>query len=89
MQTDRDVLLHFYQTTGGEDWTHQEGWAENASDLGSWFGVTVNGEGRVEKLELQVTLTRDRFFVKRNIGINACGKSYCTSSNVCANCRLI
>ncbi|CAN0410607.1 unnamed protein product [Ectocarpus sp. 8 AP-2014] len=51
-ETDREVLLHFFRSTGGESWTHQEGWAENADDLGSWHGVTSNAEGRVVKLEL-------------------------------------
>ncbi|CAM9834987.1 unnamed protein product, partial [Ectocarpus sp. 6 AP-2014] len=50
-ETDREVLLHFFRSTGGESWTHQEGWAENADDLGSWCGVTSNAEGRVVKLE--------------------------------------
>ncbi|CBN78377.1 LRR-GTPase of the ROCO family, putative pseudogene (Partial), partial [Ectocarpus siliculosus] len=51
-ETDREVLLHFFRSTGGESWTHQEGWAENADDLGSWYGVMSNAEGRVVKLEL-------------------------------------
>ncbi|CBJ25495.1 LRR-GTPase of the ROCO family [Ectocarpus siliculosus] len=52
-QTDRETLLHFYRTAGGESWTCKDGWAENADDLGSWHGVTTNAEGRVVKLELQ------------------------------------
>ncbi|CAB1104970.1 unnamed protein product [Ectocarpus sp. CCAP 1310/34] len=51
-EIDREVLLHFFRSTGGNCWTHQEGWAENADDLGSWYGVTSNAEGRVVKLEL-------------------------------------
>ncbi|CAM9749420.1 unnamed protein product [Ectocarpus sp. 4 AP-2014] len=51
-ETDREVLLHFFRSTGGESWTHQEGWAQNADDLGSWYGVTSNADGRVVKLEL-------------------------------------
>lgn len=49
---DRKVLLRLYQATGGGSWKHQDGWAENAADLGSWYGVTTNAEGRVVKLEL-------------------------------------
>ncbi|CAM9956223.1 unnamed protein product [Ectocarpus sp. 12 AP-2014] len=52
-QMDREALLHFYRTTGGESWTCKDGWAENADDLGSWHGVTTNAEGRVVKLELE------------------------------------
>ncbi|CAN0516261.1 unnamed protein product, partial [Ectocarpus sp. 12 AP-2014] len=50
---DREVLLHFFRFTSGESWTRQEGWAENADDLGSWYGVTSNADGRVVKLELR------------------------------------
>ncbi|CAM9384351.1 unnamed protein product, partial [Ectocarpus sp. 8 AP-2014] len=58
-EADREVLLHFFRTTGGELWTHQDGWAENADDLDSWYGVTINAEGRVVKLEVHGE--RDRF----------------------------
>lgn len=53
VETDREVLLHLYKTTGGESWWKKDGWAENATDLGSWYGVTTNAEGRVVKLELK------------------------------------
>ncbi|CAM9487752.1 unnamed protein product [Scytosiphon promiscuus] len=52
IDTDRRVLLRFYRTTGGRSWTHRKGWEENAIDLGSWYGVTTNREGRVVKLDL-------------------------------------
>ncbi|CAN0353599.1 unnamed protein product [Pylaiella littoralis] len=50
---DRDVLLLLHQTTDGESWIRKEGWAQNATDLGSWHGVTTNADGRVVKLELK------------------------------------
>eukprot|EP00752_Nemacystus_decipiens_P009015 g8047.t2 len=52
-ETDRDVLLHLYRTTCGGSWKYRGGWAENAHDPSSWYGVTTNEDGRVEKLELQ------------------------------------
>ncbi|CAN0334539.1 unnamed protein product, partial [Scytosiphon promiscuus] len=52
VDTDRRVLLRFYRTTGGRSWTHRKGWEENAIDLGSWYGVTTNREGRVVKLDI-------------------------------------
>ena len=52
-ETDRDVLLHLYRTTCGESWKYRDGWAENAEDLSSWYGVTTDENGRVVKLELQ------------------------------------
>lgn len=47
------MLLRLYRTSGGESWSRQDGWAENEDDLGGWFGVTTNAEGRVVKLELE------------------------------------
>lgn len=61
METDRDVLLHFYQTTGGGSWKYQTGWEENAENLGSWYGVTTNRNDRVVKLELQGNYLDVRF----------------------------
>ncbi|CAN0357944.1 unnamed protein product [Ectocarpus sp. 12 AP-2014] len=52
-KADREVLLQFFRLTGGESWTHQEGWAKHADDLDGWYGVTTNAEGRVVKLELR------------------------------------
>lgn len=52
MATDRDVLLHLYHTTGGESWKFRDGWAENAADLSTWYGVETNEDGRVVTLEL-------------------------------------
>ena len=74
-QTDREVLLSVYRTTGGQSWTHREGWAENADDLGRWFGVTVGGEGRVVKLELQGKVTQGLRNEQKGESNNVCGKS--------------
>eukprot|EP00903_Cladosiphon_okamuranus_P012257 g11495.t1 len=60
-ETDRDVLLHLYRTTRGESWKYRDGWEENAADLGSWYGVTTDEDGRVEKLELQGDYLNLRF----------------------------
>lgn len=40
---------------------YRDGWAENAEDLSSWYGVTTNEDGRVEKLELQGDYLELRF----------------------------
>ncbi|CAB1115806.1 unnamed protein product [Ectocarpus sp. CCAP 1310/34] len=68
-ETDREVLLHFFRSTGGNCWTHQEGWAENADDLGSWYGVTTNADGRVVKMELH----GERDYVSLYTGNNVIG----------------
>lgn len=55
------MLLHLYQTTGGESWRYKYGWDEDGSaedtdpggwSGGGWWGMTTNAEGRVVKLEL-------------------------------------
>ena len=74
-QTDREVLLIVYRSSGGQSWTHREGWAENADDLGRWFGVTVDGEDRVVKLELQGNNQQGLQNEQKGQGNNVCGKS--------------
>lgn len=49
--TDRDVLLVLYRSTFGACWTNNTNW-DTYADLGTWFGVEVNEEGRVVKLFL-------------------------------------
>ncbi|CAM9187265.1 unnamed protein product, partial [Laminaria digitata] len=51
--SDRTALLEIYRTAGGEGWTNQEGWRENADDLSTWFGVTGGEDGRVFILRSQ------------------------------------
>jgi Leucine-rich repeat (LRR) protein len=49
--SDRLALEAFFKSTGGEGWYEKEGWMTDA-ELGNWYGVTVDAEGRVIKLEL-------------------------------------
>ena len=48
----RRVLMEFYEALGGDGWEESGGWGELVP-LGEWYGVTVNVEGNVERLELQ------------------------------------
>lgn len=48
---DRASLRAVYDKTGGPWWTTRSGWGDFLP-LGQWHGVTVNGEGRVTKLDL-------------------------------------
>jgi hypothetical protein len=50
--SDRLALEVLFKSTGGADWEEKGGWMTDA-DLGEWFGVTVDAEGRVTKLELE------------------------------------
>lgn len=45
-------MLALYWSSGGPRWNNQTGWAENDPDLGVWHGVTVDGHGRVMRLDL-------------------------------------
>ena len=49
--SDRDILEIFYDATGGLNWTNDANWLTDAP-LGDWFGVVVDGQGRVSELTL-------------------------------------
>jgi hypothetical protein len=49
--SDRLALEALFGSCGGEGWTKHGGWMTDV-DLGEWFGVTVDSEGRVIKLDL-------------------------------------
>lgn len=49
---DREVLIRLYKATGGKSWTRDDGWGTK-DNVGSWFGVCANDEGRVQTLNLQ------------------------------------
>ena len=38
--------------TDGDNWTNDDGWGQSY-DLGTWYGVSTDGEGRVVGLDLQ------------------------------------
>lgn len=48
---DRAVLQTLYRSLGGPDWNRSTGWLTDAP-LGDWYGVRVDGEGRVVELRL-------------------------------------
>ena len=47
--TDRDVLVAFYNATGGANWTVNTNWLSNEA-LSAWHGVTTDADGRVTDL---------------------------------------
>ncbi len=49
--SDRAALVALYEATGGPNWRNNENWLTDAP-LGEWYGVSVNAEGRVVKLDL-------------------------------------
>ena len=49
--SDRDILVALYNGTGGPGWTRSDNWLTD-SPLGSWYGVSVDAEGRVVDVDL-------------------------------------
>ncbi len=47
----REALSSFYRATGGPDWIDNANWLTTAP-VGEWYGVAVDGDGRVIGLEL-------------------------------------
>ena len=48
---DRDILVKFYEDTGGYNWTNKANWCSDLP-LSVWRGVKTNDEGRVVELWL-------------------------------------
>ena len=51
--TDRDVLVAFYESTGGANWTNNSNWLSE-KPIGQWHGVTTNSAGEVTHLALRI-----------------------------------
>lgn len=51
-RTDRDTLVAFFDSTGGENWTRKDNWGSHA-DLSQWHGVQVDEQGQVVVLDLR------------------------------------
>lgn len=49
---DKATLVAFYNSTGGDDWTTRTNWNDDTKDIGEWFGVSTDANGRVFSLEL-------------------------------------
>ena len=48
---DREVLVEFYQSTGGPDWERKENWLSDRS-LNRWHGIATDDEGHVTRISL-------------------------------------
>ena len=49
---DRGILVRFFDTTGGPDWTNNNNWL-SSEPLGAWQGLTTDVAGRVMELNLE------------------------------------
>ncbi|MDI9358475.1 MAG: hypothetical protein QM528_05980 [Phycisphaerales bacterium] len=50
-QTDSLILVKFYKNTAGDNWTDHTNWL-SLSPLQTWYGITMNADGRVIGIEL-------------------------------------
>ena len=50
--TDREVLAVFHYATGGPEWNNRTNWLSDLP-LSEWFGVEIDGDGRVTSLILE------------------------------------
>ena len=48
---DREALMAFYEACGGENWTQNYNWG-TSNPINTWYGVSLNNEGRVESIRL-------------------------------------
>jgi Leucine-rich repeat (LRR) protein len=48
---EREWLCALYRSTHGENWSQQEHWNDNESELTDWYGITVE-DGKVTAVEL-------------------------------------
>jgi len=51
VEGDRQALVDLYNATNGDNWNNNTGWL-NGNPSNSWYGVEVDGNGRVIKLDL-------------------------------------
>ena len=51
VRADSGALVALYDATDGATWRHNERWLSDAP-LGDWYGVSVDGQGRVTELRL-------------------------------------
>jgi len=51
VEGDRQALMDLYEATGGNGWANDSDWG-NGDPTGSWYGVDVNADGRVVRLDL-------------------------------------
>lgn len=51
LDEERDILVAFYNVTGGDNWTNNENWCSE-KPLGEWYGITLDEENKVYAIDL-------------------------------------
>lgn len=58
--TDRGALVALFDAMGGTSWNHHnEGW-NSSSEISTWYGIEVDDTGRVTKIKLGESLSRQQ-----------------------------
>ncbi len=55
--SERDILIAFYHSTGGDGWIIDENWCTDAP-LGDWYGIDTDNEGHVVYMSLPANWLR-------------------------------
>lgn len=55
--TDRDALVTIFNSAGGTGWKRNNNWNTTA-ELSTWYGIKVDGQGRVVELRLDANNLR-------------------------------
>ena len=66
INSDRQVLVAFYNSTGGPNWTRNENWL-TGSPLGEWYGVKTDRLGRVVRLHMSEWVSQERSWISNNL----------------------
>ena len=51
LDKEREVLIAFYEATGGDNWTRNDNWCSE-KPISEWYGVSVNEKGTVDRIRL-------------------------------------
>lgn len=79
---DRDALVALFRATGGASWKRKQNWDTDA-ELSAWFGVEVNNQGRVVKLNLEWNNLQGNSNCSINNNYSLCRKSITRSKTHC------
>lgn len=50
-KSEREILIEFYNATGGDNWTNNENWCTD-EPLDTWYGIRTDNEGKVWDISL-------------------------------------
>ena len=50
-ESDRETLVALFQANEGQNWFYKKNWL-TAAPLDEWYGVTIDGDGRIIELDL-------------------------------------